>query len=141
MPIDVDEFRYEEMARIQGNRPRTVIQLESLPKDVEYGFLDDIYDVEGDSIMATPRLFFPRDGEGLVRAEFERGTDPRYAARILRKYAALLEGRHGYAVANMGLGDEDLNMARRTESGDVVIYNVRKQRELEDNESDDDDDD
>ena len=82
------------------------IQFAALPRQCGYAFLDDIWDRDGDSIIVTSEALLRFDGEGFVQATISQGIDPIYAARILRRYADMLEGPmvHQYvAIQPLGL--------------------------------------
>ena len=77
------DHREWEMDRVADSDVVGGIRMESLPKDGEYGFLDDICDEDGDSIVANAEPLFRLNGEGFVQATFPQGSDPSYAARMV----------------------------------------------------------
>ncbi len=99
------------------------------PKAVGYGNLNDVYDQDGDSIVARSTAWFPVGGHGLVQAIFPQGTDRKMAARVLRKFADMLDGSQGHKIANMGLVRYDMNFAQRLEGGDVEVISTARERE------------
>ena len=97
------------------------IKMKAWPEAGGYGNLDDCWDADGDSVVSCAEPLFRMEGEALIQASFAQGTDPRFAARILRKFADMLDGPNGYAIANMGLRKGDFDLARRLEDGDVQL--------------------
>jgi hypothetical protein len=133
------EFEREyQIEMLEEGSPIKGISLESIHKTARYGFLDDVWDSDGDSIIAKAECKFHCDGEAHVRATFARGTDPQYVARVLRKYAVMLDGPDGLNITNMDPARDKLNNAVRMEDGTVYVYNHREEMDRCEQEHQDD---
>ena len=111
---------------IESSEPFEVVKFETWPRDGESCFLDDVYDHDGDSIRVSADFAFPMMIDGLVQAIVPRGTCPQYAARVLRKYADMLEGPRGHELTNLNWVGDNPHEARFDEAGHLHIYNVLK---------------
>lgn len=126
--MELDEFRLAEIDRLYDAEVVSGIKMHFLPGATEkiMGFLDDVFDADGDTFVARAELLFPLDGEGLVQATFAQGTDPRYASRCLRKMADMLDGPQGLSLANMAKGPGNCDTARRNEDLSLNVCNARE---------------
>ena len=125
----IEEYRREAVEAVETNDFVSSISIEAWPEEVGFGFLDDRYDEDGDSIVARAIADFPTHGVGLVRTVFAKGTDPSFAARVLRKFADMLDGPNGRVIAALGLSDHDVDTAQRFPHGEVIAFNLRDECE------------
>jgi hypothetical protein len=123
------EFSREcEIHKIEGAVPIRGVKMEAIPESVGYGFLDDAWDDDGDSIIAHAEYLFHIDGEGLVQTVFAQGSDPLYVSRVLRKFADMLEGPEGLRLANMASEPGNVDYARQMEDGEVLLFNEAEEQ-------------
>ncbi len=118
--------RADAIARIQEGKPIVKVSLQSLPKYSRYRFIDPVFDAEGDSIIAHAETSFEHDGEALVKAEFPSGCDPKYVARVLRKFASMLESPDGYDLARLSRSPRGNDNAIRFEDGTFECFNLSR---------------
>lgn len=121
-----NEYRNLIAEEIETSEVFEVVKFETWPRDGESCFLDDVYDAHGDSIKVSADFSISMLLDGLVQAMVPRGTCPRYAARVLRKYADMLDGPRGHELTNLSWGGDDPHEARFDEAGYLHIFNVRK---------------
>ena len=81
-------------------------------------WLDEEADIE-----AKATANFPHREEAVVQLIVRQGTDREWIARALDKMKEMLKGQHGHTIANLGLGYDDLDSARRLPNGDVRVRN------------------
>jgi hypothetical protein len=123
------EFSREcKLDKIETSTPIRGVKMEAIPEAVGYGFLDDAWDDDGDSIVVHAEYLFHTDGEGMVQTVFAQGSGPLYVARVLRKFADMLEGPEGPRLANMASDPGNVDYARRKEDGEVLLSNIREVR-------------
>lgn len=89
---DIEYERRMEIERIEEGDHQETISMQMIPQNCGYGFLDDEWDADGDSIIVESASRFLYQGSASVVVEFARGTSPDLVARVLRKYAEMLEG-------------------------------------------------
>lgn len=128
--LDKELYRSAKLVEVAHGDMIQVVKMEMLPKAVGYGFLDDIWDGDGDSIIARAEQHFGCEGEGIVQTIFAQGTDPALVARVLRKFADMLEGPNRFGICNLGLEPDDFDECQRSEDGSVEVYNLKKESEL-----------
>jgi len=121
--VDIDYARQHEIDCILEGEHQHTISMQMIPEAAGYGFLDDDWDADGDSIVVRQESRFLLEGSASVTAEFAHGTSPKMAARALRKFADMLDGPKGYPIVNLGRTDADFTNAQRLADGDVFLYN------------------
>ena len=122
-PEKIEGERDDAMRWIGEGEFTSSIKMQAWPEACGYGNLDDVHDSDGDSIIVTSAPLFRVHGEALIEATLAQGTDPCYAARVLRKFADMLDGPRGHDIANMGLEEGDMDYAQRFEDGGVELIN------------------
>jgi hypothetical protein len=125
--MDVERILQDQIDSIYEGELRAIIQMRSVPKESGYGFLDDIWDEDGDSIVANSEMLFGSDGSGLVQVMFAQGADPKYVSRTLRKMADMLDGPDGLILANMESRPGICDWAHRDVDGTVLACNLREE--------------
>lgn len=137
------EARRDLIQVIKESQVVDTIRLEAWLRSCGYGFLDDEWDQDGDSIVVTCEKTFPLEGDGIVQASFAQGADPQFVARVLRKMADMLESPVGSRIANLGLMYDPTDYAYRLRDGAIRVTSRRqeraeheRQREQEDGEAD-----
>lgn len=118
-----ESYRDSAIDHILEGQFAAVIKMEMLHTSGKYGFLDDYWDEDGDSIRVTSDGAFRFQDESLVTTTFPKGTDPGTVARVLRKFVDILESPDGHDVVNMGLEEGDLDYAQYNQDGEFCVFN------------------
>jgi hypothetical protein len=119
----IEEHRREVIDMIENSDFVPTISMVAWPESLGYRFPGSPCDVDGDTVIASATGDFPREDYGLVRAQFPKGTDPSHVARVLRKFAEMLEGPSSHLIVALGIFDHDIDTAQRLPDGEVVVFN------------------
>ena len=109
-------------------RPRQRILMEVANRSMCSGFLEDVWDEDGDTIQIQHAMKKRYEDEPIVSVEFGRGAPPDVVARMLLKCVRLLQGMRGPDIVDLGQGEDEYDFARPLPDGEVGFANVRAER-------------